>query len=101
MSHLSRREAIIHFCALLLLSTPLQWLATDAVAEATGKVAKDQVHYRWVGWNRGANCMNCRFFERAKSGMCMGMMGAQCRLVAGSVSPMAYCDLFTPAHPSG
>jgi hypothetical protein len=83
--------------AAFLVCVPIALEVSDAAAAM--KISKDQVHYRMVGWNRGRNCMNCRFFQPAEGGMCMGMMDARCRLVAGSISPMAYCDLFAPFRP--
>lgn len=81
-----------------LVCVPTALQVSDAAAAAT--ISKDQVHYRMVGWNRGRNCMNCRFFKSAEGAMCMGMMDARCQLVAGSISPMADCDLFAPFRPA-
>ncbi len=96
----SRREFLKCVRALLPLSTSFLWFSMAADADTSGKVPKDRVHYRFVGCNDGANCMNCRFFKPAERGMCMGMMHARCQLVTGSISSMAYCDLFVPVRPA-
>jgi hypothetical protein len=91
-----------HIQVLLPLAAGFLWLSVAGAADtSSGKAPKDRVHYRLVGCNGRANCcMNCRFFKPAERGMCMGMMEARCQVVAGSVSPMGYCDLFVPIRPA-
>ncbi len=85
-------------------------------AAGAAKVSKATVHYRPQPDN-GRMCMMCQYFipaagESSRNGMGMmgnmtmggmmngkqsGMMAAgTCRLVAGSINPMGYCDLYTP-----
>lgn len=71
-------------------------LATSRDAKAAAKVDKSLVHYRFAGCNDGRNCVHCRFFQSGPGGGCMSMMDANCKVVAGTISPMAYCDLFAP-----
>ena len=97
----SRREFLKRMRIFLPLTTGFLWFSVAVAADTSpGKAPKDRVHYRLVGCNGGANCMNCRFFKPAERGMCMGMMEARCRVVTGSVSPMGYCDLFVPIRPA-
>lgn len=96
----SRREFVKRVGGLLTLTAGFLWFSAATGADTSGKAAKDRVHYRFVGCNGGANCMNCRFFKPADRGMCMGMMEARCQVVSGSISPMAYCDLFVPIRPA-
>ncbi len=100
MANHSRREFLKRMCV-LLLPAALPWFPAPGIAaDASGKQSKDEAHYRLVGWNGGINCRSCRFFKRAENTMCMGMMDARCQLVAGSISPMGYCDLFAPFPPT-
>ncbi|MHB8258446.1 MAG: hypothetical protein ACYDE0_14645 [Acidiferrobacterales bacterium] len=79
------------------------------------KVSKVSVHYQ-PNPDHGRMCMMCRYFisaggktaQNSMGGMSMmgGMMNGKdgsmmaegtCHLVAGSINPMGYCDLYTPA----
>ena len=71
-------------------------LATSGNPEAETKADKSLVHYRFAGCNDGRNCVHCRFFQPGSGGGCRSMMEATCKVVAGTISPMAYCDLFAP-----
>jgi hypothetical protein len=86
------------------VAVPLM-LSTNADAKA-GKAA---VHYRDHP-NGMQMCHMCKFYlagsgrRSGMGGMCMGggsmmgMMGAgACQVVAGRISPMGWCDLYTPA----
>jgi hypothetical protein len=73
---------------------------------AEAKASKAAVLYR--DYPKGMQaCHMCKFYmagsSRRSGGMCMGgsmmgMMGAgACQVVAGRISPMGWCDLYTPA----
>ena len=87
-------------------ASPLTGLAARAASNA--KVSKASVHYQDHPDN-GRMCMMCRYFISSggsSSGMDMGgMMGRMgpgmmadgtCRRVVGKISPMGYCELYTP-----
>lgn len=97
MSHISRRTwlkglglfSVVAGNALMLVST---------AAEA--KASKAAVHYR--DSPKGMQmCHMCKYYIASggrSAGMCMGMMGTgACQLVQGSISPMGWCDLYSPA----
>lgn len=89
-----------------LVVTPLLNLST-AGAATQKKATQASVHYR--GHPDGMKmCSMCKYFiphgATAGRGM-MGMMGrmgpgmmtgGRCQLVQGQISPMGYCDLYTP-----
>jgi hypothetical protein len=80
-----------------------------ASTAADAKASKAAVHYR--DYPKGMQmCHMCKFYiagggRRSRmGGMCMGggsmmgMMGAgACQVVEGRISPMGWCDLYTPA----
>jgi hypothetical protein len=76
-----------------------------ASTAAQAKASKAAVHYR--DYPKGMQmCHMCKFYTSAgggRSGMgcmsgSMGMMGAgACQVVTGRISPMGWCDLYTPA----
>ena len=80
--------------------------AVAAPASEAKKVTKESVHYQDRP-NAGRMCGMCKFFIPqggvAGHGMMGGMMGpammasGTCQLVEGSISPMGYCILYTPA----
>ena len=80
--------------------------AIAAPASEAKKITKESVHYQDRP-NAGKMCGMCKFFIPqggvAGRGMMGGMMGpgmmadGACRLVEGSISPMGYCILYTPA----
>ena len=81
---------------------PLMLASTAAQAKAT----EAAVHYR--DYPKGMQmCHMCKFYiagggRRGRmgcmGGSMMGMMGAgACQVVAGRISPMGWCDLYTPA----
>jgi hypothetical protein len=86
-------------------SMPLMLASTAAEAKAS----KAAVHYR--DYPSGMRmCHMCRFYiggggrHGGVGGMCMGggsmmgMMGAgACQVVEGRISPMGWCNLYTPA----
>ncbi|MBF6570773.1 MAG: twin-arginine translocation signal domain-containing protein [Candidatus Binataceae bacterium] len=69
-------------------------LANSGNAEAEAKADKGLVNYRFAGCNDGRNCVHCRFFQPGSGDGCAAMMEATCKVVAGTISPMGYCDLF-------
>jgi len=93
MSQISRRAwlegvALVSATA-MLASTP-----------AEAKVTKAAVHHR--DSPKGMQtCHMCKYYIASagrSAGMCMGMMGTgACQLVQGSISPMGWCDLYSPA----
>ena len=80
--------------------------AIAAPASEAKKVTKESVHYQDRP-NVGKMCGMCKFFIPqggvAGHGMMGGMMGPEmmangtCQLVEGSIIPMGYCILYTPA----
>ena len=93
MSEFSRRA---WFTGLALFS--IAPLVASTLAEA--KVTKAAVHYR--DSPKGMQmCHMCKYYIASggrSAGMCMGMMGTgACQLVQGSISPMGWCDLYSPA----
>jgi hypothetical protein len=80
-----------------------------ALTAAAAKASKASVHYR--DYPKGMQmCHMCKFYiaeggrrSGGMGGMCMGgsmmgMMGAgACQVVEGRISPMGWCDLYTPA----
>jgi hypothetical protein len=104
MSEISRRawlKGLALFSAVAGTSSLLASTAADA------KASKASVHYR--DYPRGMQmCHMCKFYIGGRSGgmggMCMGggsrmgMMGSgACQVVQGRISPMGWCDLYTPA----
>ena len=104
------RRVWLKAAAVALAVTPL-----PVIAAGGGKVAKSVAHYQ--GHPRsGEMCAMCRFFVAhgaaspgkgmMGSGRMMGssgMMGSggmmhegSCQLVAGSISPMGYCQFYQP-----
>lgn len=83
-------------------------LAARSMAEThPAKASKAAVHYQDHP-NQGRTCGMCKYFIMPAGGMDGGMMGqmgpmqgrhmmapGHCRLVAGRISPMGYCDLYT------
>jgi hypothetical protein len=98
MSEISRRAwlkgvALVSAAA----ATPLMLASTPAEA----KVTKAAVHYRDHP-NGMQMCHMCKFYissgGRSAGMSCMGMMGTgACQLVQGRISPMGWCDLYSPA----
>jgi hypothetical protein len=93
LSQISRRAWLegvaLVSAAAMLASTP-----------AEAKVTKAAVHYR--DSPKGMQmCHMCKYYIASggrSAGMCMGMMGTgACQLVQGSISPMGWCDLYSPA----
>ena len=98
---ISRRTWLKGMAVFSAAGIPLMLASTAAEAKAS-KVA---VHYR--DYPSGMRmCHMCKFYIAAggrRSGMgCMGgsmvgMMGAgACQVVEGRISPMGWCDLYTP-----
>jgi hypothetical protein len=91
--------------ALLSAAAGMPLLLASTAAEA--KANKASVHYR--DHPKGMQmCHMCKYYiaggGRRMGGMCMGggsmmgMMGAgACQVVEGRISPMGWCDLYTPA----
>lgn len=102
--HCSRRHLLQRLGLLgsALLFAPL---AARTVAETpAAKASKASVHYQNHP-KQGRMCGMCKYFIMPAGGMggMMGQMhgqgmmaGGGCRLVAGRISPMGYCDLYTP-----
>lgn len=96
-------------------SVALAVTTLPTIALGGGKVAKSVAHYQGHP-NAGKMCEMCRFFvahDSTSSGNGMmssgGMMGSggmmhgggmmhegSCQVVAGSISPMGYCQLYQP-----
>jgi nitrous oxide reductase len=98
MSEISRR-AWLKAVALVsaAAATPLMLASTPAEA----KVIKAAVHYRDHP-NGMQMCHMCKYYiasgGRSAGMSCMGMMGTgACQLVQGTISPMGWCDLYSPA----
>jgi High potential iron-sulfur protein len=94
MTEISRR-AWLKGLALVSI-TPVILASTTAQA----KVTKAAVHYR--DHPKGMQmCHMCKFYITSggrSAGMCMGMMGTgACQLVQGRISPMGWCDVYSPA----
>ena len=102
------RRTCLKGMALLSAAVWVPLMLTSTTAEA--KATKAAVHYR--DFPSGMRmCQNCKFFistGRGRSGMmgCPmggGMMGRRmmgagaCQVVEGRISPMGWCDLYTPA----
>jgi hypothetical protein len=93
--------------ALASLATGVPSLFASTAAEA--KASKAAVHYR--DYPKGMRmCHMCKYYiagagrRGGMGGMCMsggsmmGMMGAgACQVVEGRISPMGWCDLYSPA----
>ena len=98
-----RRIAIVTAAAAL---PSVAGMAVAASAPESKKATKESVHYQDRP-NAGKMCGMCKFFIPqggvAGHGMMGGMMGPEmmaggtCQLVEGSISPMGYCILYTPA----
>jgi hypothetical protein len=96
---ISRRtwlKAVAHFTA----AAAVPFVLTSTTAEA--KASKASVHYR--DYPNGMQvCHMCKFYIGGRSGMMgRGMMGGgmmrsgSCQVVEGRISPMGWCDLYTP-----
>jgi len=71
-----------------------------ASIHAEAKVIKAAVHYRDHP-NGMQMCHMCKYYiasgGRSAGMSCMGMMGTgACQVVQGRISPMGWCDLYTP-----
>jgi len=67
-----------------------------ASTAAQAKASKAAVHYR--EYPKGMQmCHMCKFYIAGGGRMGHGMMGAgSYQLVEGRISPMGYCDLYSP-----
>jgi hypothetical protein len=106
MTHISRR---VWLKKVVLLSAAAWMPVMLASTAAEAKASKASVHYR--DYPKGMQmCHMCKFYIAGRGrrggmgGMCMGggsmmgMMGAgACQVVEGRISPMGWCDLYTPA----
>lgn len=90
------RRAFLTRIAVACSAALLIGLPRSDKAEAEAKADKSLVHYRLAGCDGGRNCVHCRFFQPGSGGGCGSMMEAACKVVAGTISPMGYCDLFAP-----
>ena len=86
--------------ALFSAAVGMPSLLASTAAEA--KASKAAVHYR-DSPNGMQMCHMCKFYIGGRSGimgggmMRGGMMGSgACQVVEGRISPMGWCDLYTP-----
>ncbi|HQU17096.1 MAG: hypothetical protein B7Z66_13455 [Chromatiales bacterium 21-64-14] len=102
MKHDLSRRAWLKAAGLLLVAggAGRVALAASPVAPTPPKASQKSVHYRLImGPNQGHHCMDCRYFRMNNGAQMMkgGCMGAgSCQVVAGKISPMGYCSLYTP-----
>ena len=83
----TRRE--IMFGASLLAAAPI--LSLTSPARAAGGTAPAAVKYR-LKPNGAAQCDKCVYYIPAATAAAPG----QCKVVAGAISPSAWCVLFAP-----
>ncbi len=101
MPNLSRRAWLGRIAAL----AGMAGLSLHRAGATTPKATKEAAHYQHRP-NNGRMCSMCKYFispgGTAGSGMMGGTMGSgmmqsgSCQLVQGRISPMGYCDFYTP-----
>lgn len=85
----SRRTLLIRAAAL----TGLPLLAAAGGARAAGTLPQATAHYRDKPGSNGQTCDACTYFiPRPGHAAAPG----ECKLVAGSISPHGWCQLFSP-----